>query len=129
MARELQENDVEKVAARVVELLQGDQEQAKFAIYADNKRIDDQSMTFREERALIAVLRDITEDEEASITTASMHEFALALVVVVKRREDPEYGIEQALDLDINDVVREDKPEKKAKTNGGRRRPTAAKSS
>lgn len=93
--------------------------------YVDGKAADDPKLTFREERKLRDLIRELREDPEADIADASVNEFGLALNVVVKQRDDDDYGLEQAFDLPIDQVVKwqELKEKKPARPRQGARRP------
>lgn len=101
--------------------------------YVDGKPVDDVKLTFREERALRDVIRELhgevlEHDEnggahprQAEIGDASVNELGLALNVVLTRRENEDYSLEDAYDLPIDDVVKWEapKPEKKPRPRSG----------
>lgn len=95
--------------------------------YVDGKNADDPKLTFREERQLRDIIRELREDDEAEIADASVNEFGLALTVVVKSRDDEKYTLEQAFDLPIEEVVRWEAP--KAQNGARPTRPRARKTS
>jgi hypothetical protein len=76
------------------------------AYYIDGKKYASNKLTFREDRRLRDLIRELRDDPEAETLDATVNEFALALTVLVKNREDESYDLEQALDLDISDVVK-----------------------
>jgi hypothetical protein len=97
----------------------------------DTDRIDEQELvidgnvltvddlTFREQREMRAAIRDALEDPEASLEDAPIAEFYLALIYTVKKRDNPELTIDDALDWKLKDFLR---PVEKGPTKAPRKR-------
>jgi len=76
----------------------------------DGEVIDTDDLTFREHREMRRILReDILEDPTADVDveTLPLSDFLPALVLVIKRRTDSGYTLDQAMDLKLSDVVRD----------------------
>jgi hypothetical protein len=79
-------------------------------IVVDGETIDLDDFSFREQRELKRVLKDdILEEPDADvdIDDLALSEFLPAAIFVWKRRTDPNYTVDAALDLKYRDVVRQ----------------------
>jgi hypothetical protein len=74
-------------------------------IYIDGKHYSPEDLTFREQREMRKVYREIMEDPAADIDDAAFMDLLPAMTVVLKRRDDPEYTVEQALDIKAKDLL------------------------
>src|SRR4051812_10925945 len=76
-------------------------------IVVDGEVVDFEQRSWGEQLEVRKVARGIAGGPDASVGELAMAEFVPALVVVVKRRTEPEYSLEQALALKPSDVLRE----------------------
>lgn len=93
---------------------------AEEEIVVNGTVVDLDDFTFREQRELKRVIREeILGEPDADVDEDSlaMAEFMPAAVYVYMRRDNPEFTLDQALDLKYKDIVR-------AKANGNGRPPT-----
>lgn len=74
-------------------------------IVIDGQELDTDDLTFREQRELRSAARDLVGDAGADIDAMALVDFLPALVYVVKKRDDPDYTLEQALELKTKDVL------------------------
>jgi hypothetical protein len=81
-------------------------------IWVDGKCYTDDDLTFREQRTIRSLLRELMEDPLFDPLDAAQADLMPAYVCVIKRRTDPGYTVEQALDIKPSDLA---KPEKKAR--------------
>ena len=84
---------------------------------ADTDRTDEQELvidgtvttvddlTFREQRDMRRTIRDTLEDPEASLEDAPIHEFYLALIYTVRKRDNPDLTLDEALDWKLKDFL------------------------
>jgi hypothetical protein len=76
-------------------------------IDGDEYDLGQNDLTFREQRDLRKLVRELTEDPELDPGDASLMDFLPALVTVIKRRVDPNFDVNTALDLKWEEVLRE----------------------
>lgn len=80
----------------------------------DGQIVDEADFSFKELRQIRALCRDeLWEDEEGEYSWNKVSEFdaAIATIVVFKRRTDPTYTLDQALELKPEEVlIDEDEP-------------------
>lgn len=81
-------------------------------IIIDGKPYTADDLTFREQRELRTQVRALLGDPAADLDDAAVMDFIPAIVYVVKRRDDPEFTMDQALDMEFGDVLREPDPTK-----------------
>jgi hypothetical protein len=88
----------------------------------DTDRIDEQELVIDGNVLTVddlAAIRDALEDPEASLEDAPIAEFYLALIYTVKKRDNPELTIDDALDWKLKDFLR---PVEKGPTKAPRKR-------
>jgi hypothetical protein len=85
----------------------------EFKIIIEGQAYTADDLSFREQREMRTVLRDLMGDPDGDLEDAAMMDFLPALVYVVTRRERPDFTVEEALDLKMSDVL------KSANGNGG----------
>lgn len=91
-------------------------------------RIDGQdvsltSLTFREQRQLRRLVRDLSDDADVMPAEAPLMDFLPALVAVVRARTDdrsPDELLEEALELNFGDVIPDDQGERPTKRSSSR---------
>lgn len=74
-------------------------------IYIEGAGYDLDDLTFREQRELRTVYRQLVEDPDAEVGEAAGCDLFPVLAYMVRRRDNPEYTLEQALDLKMADLV------------------------
>jgi hypothetical protein len=84
--------------------------------------VDDEPYTFddlsyREQREMRQVVRDLVDNPQAELDEVAFMDYLPALYWVIKRRTDPEFSMDQALDLKPTQM----RPEE---TEGNGKRPT-----
>ena len=79
-------------------------------IIIDGQSYTADDLTFREQRELRTQIRELLGDPAANVDDAAVMDFIPALVYVIKRRTDPKYTIDQALDLNFGEVFRTPDP-------------------
>lgn len=79
-------------------------EEQELVIDGQKYTVDD--LTFREHREMRKAIRDALEDPDADLGDAPISEFYLALIFIIRRRENAELTIEDALDWKLNDFLR-----------------------
>lgn len=78
-------------------------------ILVDGEVIDLDDFTFRENREIQRLIREeILEDPDALVDfdALSLNDFLPAAITVFKRRSNPDYSLESAMDLKIKDVLK-----------------------
>ena len=85
-------------------------------IHIEGKGYSPDDLTFREQREMRKLYRDLIEDSQADIAEAANMDFVPILVYLVRRRDEPEYTLEQALDLRITDLLAPVPPTKPARS-------------
>lgn len=90
-----------------------------FEVVIDGQQVDLDKFTFRELRELKRAVRDITEDPEADLDleTLPLQEFIPAALFVIRRRDNPSYSLDEALDHRMDEFIRD------AHKNGNGKRP------
>jgi hypothetical protein len=89
-----------------------DQAEQAIVIDGDTYTLDD--LTFREQHALRSAVRELSGDPEMTVGEAPLMDFLPALAYVIKRRAEPAYTVEQALDLRTDQVLADLPPTKPA---------------
>ena len=74
-------------------------------IYIEGKAYSPDDLSFREQREMRKLYRGLVEDPQADIGEAANMDFLPLLAYLVRRRDDAEYTLEQALDLKIGDLL------------------------
>jgi len=111
-----------------------DEEAAKpqgLFIDGDRYDLDGNDLSFKEQRELRKLVRELTGDPEINPADAPMMDFLPALVTIIKRRDDPTFEVDTALELKWDDVIRDlpEDPTPPPAKSGGRRTSAAAGSS
>lgn len=75
------------------------------SIYIEGKAYSPDDLSFREQREMRKLYRDLVEDPAADIGEAANMDFLPILAYMIRRRDDPDYTLEQALDLTVSDLV------------------------
>ena len=83
-------------------------------IYIDGTGYDIDDLTFREQREFRNLFRDLVEDPNADPGQGAGCDIMPVLAYIVRRRDDPEYTLERALDLKVADLLKPDPPTKPA---------------
>lgn len=79
------------------------------ALWLDGKPYTVDDLTFREQRKLRDLIRELAPGED--VESASEADFIPAFIAVIKQRDDPGFSVEQALDFRPADLAR---PQKRA---------------
>lgn len=104
------------------------------SVVVEGITLDLDDFTFREMRELRRVIKEhiLESDEDVNVEDLAPAEFLPAAIYVLKKRDDPSYTIEQALDLKFRDVIKSDtngngngRPTKPAKGPAEKRKPSA----
>ena len=74
-------------------------------IYIEGQAYSPDDLTFREQREMRQVYRDLMGDPSADLADASNMDFLPVLAFMVRRRDDPEFTVEQALDIKVSDLL------------------------
>jgi hypothetical protein len=74
-------------------------------IHIDGKHYSPEDLTFREQREMRRIYRELIENPTADLDEAAFMDLLPALTVVLKRREDSSYTVEQALDIKAKDLL------------------------
>lgn len=76
-------------------------------IVVDGEVLDSDALSFREQREVRALVRnELIGDPDADLDDMALVDFLPALIYVYKKRDDPSYTLDQALDLRMSDVMR-----------------------
>lgn len=76
---------------------------------------DPQDLTLREERDVRKLIRDLVEDPDVDFESLPLGDVLPALCFVLRRRDDPDFTIEDALDLKQRDVLVDGETEKETR--------------
>jgi hypothetical protein len=76
-------------------------------------------LTFREQREMRKVIRELAEDPQADLENMSLTDVVPAFVFMVLKRDNPDLELDEVLDMKLTDFVAHDEPEPK-------KRPTRA---
>lgn len=82
----------------------------QFNVDGTDYTLDD--LTYGEQREVRRLVRELSEDPNAEIIPADPMDRAPAMVCVIRRRDNPEYTIEEAQEVKPGDVWREVKAER-----------------
>ena len=74
-------------------------------IFIEGAAYTPDDLTFREQREMRDIYRNMMGDPAADLANAANMDFLPVLAYLVRRRDDPEYTLERALDLKIADLV------------------------
>lgn len=77
----------------------------EYAFVVDGTEYTGDDLTFREQRQLRDWVREIEDDPDLEMEDAPQRAFYPALLTVIKRRDNPAYSVETALDLKLGDLV------------------------
>jgi hypothetical protein len=80
-----------------------DQDQDQTALFIDGARITIDDLTYREQRDMREFVRNLAPEHDPD--QAGEQDVIPALIAVVKRRTDPEFTLEQALDFKPSDLA------------------------
>lgn len=83
-------------------------DEAPRKLIVDGQELDPDDLTFGEQRELRRLVRELAEDPNIMPAEAALMDFLPALVTVFKRRDDQNFGLEQALQLRFDQVVQPD---------------------
>lgn len=83
-----------------------------FSITINGKRYTDDELTFKEQRELRTLVRQLVEDDKANLAEQDMMDVLPALVCVIVKRDNPDFTMDEALDMKIGDVLQPDPPTK-----------------
>lgn len=75
-----------------------------FAILIDGEKYTMDDLTFRERREVRRLTREVAEDPELDLEDAILDELLVAFATVVKQRANPEYTLDEAMDLKLTDI-------------------------
>lgn len=81
-----------------------------FSITIGGKRYTDDELTFKEQRELRTLVRQLVEDDKASLAEQDMMDVLPALVYVIVKRDNPDFTMDEALSMKIGDVLQPDTP-------------------
>lgn len=98
-------------------------DEALFTVDGKGYSVDD--LTFREQRELRKLVRELVDDPTAELVESDLMDVVPVAVFLVRRRGDDTYTLEQALDLKWDDL--HPKSNGNGNGNGGARRPTKPK--
>ncbi len=74
-------------------------------LHIHGKVYDSNDMTFREERDVRKIVRDLAEDPDVDFETLPLGDILPAIVLVLHRRDNPDYTLDEALELKQRDVL------------------------
>lgn len=69
------------------------------------KEYDPNDLTFREEREVRTLVKQLNDGADVDFEDVPFGDILPALCYVLRRRDDPEFSMEQALDLKYREVV------------------------
>lgn len=73
-------------------------------LWIDGQRFTDDDLTFREQREVRRILRELMDDPNFDPLDAAQADLMPAFVCVVKRRANPDYKVDEALNLKPADL-------------------------
>lgn len=79
------------------------------AIDGESHTMDD--LTFRERKEVRRLSRELDGNAEAELDDIMVDDLIVAMVTVIKRRSNPEYTTDEAMDIKPADIVPEDPTE------------------
>ena len=96
-------------------------------LHVNGETFDPDDLTYGEMREVRTIVRSIWDTDEGDFDweEVSANDVMLATVVVFVRRSQPEYSIDEAMNLKPRDVYKEDEPPPTKR--GSARKPTSAK--
>jgi len=74
-------------------------------IHIEGRGYSPDDLTFREQREMRTLYRELMGDPAADIAEAANMDFIPILAFIVRRRDDAAYTLEQALDMKIADLL------------------------
>lgn len=74
-------------------------------IYIEGEGYSPDDLTFREQREMRKVFREFVENPEADLSEADMMDLLPVLAYMIRRRDNPGYTLDQALDTPAVDLV------------------------
>lgn len=80
-------------------------------IVVDGEPVELDDLSFKEQRELRDVIRGLTGNADVDLDDVDVMDFLPAVVFVFKKRDDPSYTLDQALELKSKDVLK-DKPKR-----------------
>jgi hypothetical protein len=86
-------------------------EQQDMQLVVDGTTVDTEDFTFREKREVRKVLRELMDDPEADVSEALMDDLWMAMILVAKRRTEPEFSVDDAMDLKLKDFLKPVEPD------------------
>lgn len=99
---------------------QEQQQEMHLVIDGETFKTDDLDLTFREKKEVRKTIRELMDDPEADMSEALMDDVWLATIYVIKRRSSPDFTLEDAMDLKLNDFLKPVEPD--PPTGGARRK-------
>lgn len=75
-------------------------------VFIDGKHHQVADLTFKEQRLVRALVRELAENPELEIEQANNLDVIPALVTVVKRRAEPDYPVERALESNYSTYIK-----------------------
>lgn len=74
----------------------------------DGQKYTAEDLTFREQREMRRVLKtELMDDPSADVSEANVSDFYLAMIYVIKRRENDALSLDDVLDMKLADVLKE----------------------
>lgn len=96
----------------------------------NGKVYDPSDMTFREQREMRRIVKEelMPDEVEIDFEALTLSDLIPAMAVVLVRRDNPEYTLDEALDLKLKDVyvTEDDKAEAPPTSRGSSRKRTSA---
>lgn len=95
----------------------------------NGKVYDPSDMTFREQREMRRIIREdlLPDEDDIDFEAMTLPDLIPAMVVVLVRRENPDYTLDEALDLKLKDVyVTEDEAAAPPTSRGSSKKSTSA---
>ena len=74
-------------------------------IYVDGQPYSADDLTFREQREMRRLYRELVEDPKAELSDAAGMDYFPLLAFLLRHRDDPDYTLKQALDLKAKDLL------------------------
>lgn len=106
----LSADDVQAVAQALLEAQEAADEKAQ-SIWLDGKPYTVDDLSYREQREMRQLACSLVES--GSIEDATEPEITPAMVCVIRRRDEPEYTLDQALDVKPRDLEEPESPPRK----------------
>jgi len=82
------------------------EDQGDMTIVIDGVASEDLALTFKEQRRLRQMVREMTGDPEAEVESAALMDWIPALVCITRQRANPEYTLEEAMNTTLDDYLK-----------------------